>query len=68
MLLIFAFLAALYLVCFLWFRSQCRLAIRFHELSREQGSASNLIPFERGLEPSNSQRTASRLAAHVQKA
>jgi hypothetical protein len=51
MLLILAFVVTLYLVCFLWFRSQCRSAIRTYESSREQTHGSNLIPFERGLKP-----------------
>jgi len=51
MLLILSSVATLYLFCFLWFRSQCRAAIRFHELTRKQIQSSNLIPFERGMKP-----------------
>jgi hypothetical protein len=50
MLLILSSVATLYFVCFLWFRSLCRAAIRFHELSTQRSRTSNLIPFERGLE------------------
>jgi hypothetical protein len=51
MLLILGLVSGLYLICFLWFCSLCRHAIR---VAREDTSAhapgSNLIPFERGLE------------------
>lgn len=51
MLLVLSVITGLYLVCFLWFRSLCRSAIRFHEASlQHHRSVSNLIPFERGLE------------------
>jgi hypothetical protein len=50
MLLILSSVGSLYLLCFLWFRSLCRAAIRSHESSMGRTSASNLIPFERGLE------------------
>ena len=50
MLLILSSIGSLYLLCFLWFRSLCRAAIRSHESSMERTPASNLIPFERGLE------------------
>jgi hypothetical protein len=50
MLLIVSSIGSLYFVCFLWFRSLCRAAIRSHELSAELTGTSNLIPFERGLE------------------
>jgi hypothetical protein len=39
-----------YLICFLWFCSLCRNAIRVaREDSATHAPASNLIPFERGL-------------------
>jgi hypothetical protein len=50
MLLILSSIGSLYFACFLWFRSLCRSAIRSHASSVEQPQASNLIPFERGLE------------------
>ena len=50
MLLILSSVGSLYLLCFLWFRSLCRAAIRSHESSMKHTHASNLIPFERGLE------------------
>jgi|HubBroStandDraft_3_1064219.scaffolds.fasta_scaffold893055_1 hypothetical protein len=51
MLLVFASIGSLYLVCFLWFRSLCRAAVRLYESSAaENAQCSNLIPFERGLE------------------
>ena len=48
MLLILSSVVTLYFVCFLWFRSLCRAAIRSYESSVQR--TSNLIPFERGLE------------------
>jgi hypothetical protein len=48
MLLILSSVVTLYFVCFLWFRSLCRAAIRSYESSVKR--TSNLIPFERGLE------------------
>jgi hypothetical protein len=59
MLVILASIGCLYLACFLWFRSLCRAAVRSHESSAPGTSqASNLIPFERGLElhPHKTQR------------
>jgi hypothetical protein len=49
MLLVLALVAGLYLACFFWFRSLCRAAIRSHGDLTQQETASNLIPFERGL-------------------
>jgi hypothetical protein len=50
MLLIVALVAGVYLACFLWFRSLCKSAIRFHQFPMYQKRISNLVPFERGLE------------------
>jgi|GEM_PF-4907030 hypothetical protein len=50
MLLILAVVAGVYLACFLWFRSLCRSAIRFHHFPMHQERVSNLIPFDRALE------------------
>ena len=50
MLLILSSVGSLYLLCFLWFRSLCRAAIRSYESSMKHTPTSNLIPFERGLE------------------
>jgi hypothetical protein len=50
MLMVLASIGSFYLACFLWFRSLCRAALRSHESTAENVQASNLIPFERGLE------------------
>ncbi|MBX6360235.1 MAG: hypothetical protein IRZ03_09185 [Acidobacterium ailaaui] len=50
MMLVVALIAGVYLACFLWFRSLCKSALRFHHFPMHQGRVSNLVPFERGLE------------------
>lgn len=57
MLLVLSVITGLYLACFLWFRSLCRSAIRFHEASVQHRSPTNLIPFERGLKVRDRSKT-----------
>jgi hypothetical protein len=49
MLLVLSVVVTLYFVSILWFRSQCRAAIRFYGRSIDTEHASNLISFEEGL-------------------
>lgn len=50
MLLILSCVVTLYFLCFLWFRSLCRAAIRSYESTQARTQPTNLIPFERGLD------------------
>jgi hypothetical protein len=48
---------ALYAISFVWFWSLCSLSIPSKHDASDSGSASNIIPFERGLEMQERKRT-----------